>query len=239
MGAKTMFDLNQSLHDWQERLRQGEGCSQDNIDELEEHLREEMAGLAQVGLSSEEAFLLATRRLGGVDILKEEFAKVNTSFVWLNRLRWMAIGVLIYLGASTATTFVRVLELGAATAGLNSYVVGVLSPVARVGVMTLIAILAIKVVSRRTMDSRNTLPLASTTKRRLFLAVLLWFTVLPVGALIVQAWAYRHVSPEDMQRTAIATGIGQFALSVVLPLAIAGWLLKTWRSSNAPTTETL
>ena len=116
-----MFDLSKSLHDWEQQLRQGDGCSQDNIHELEEHLREEMAGLVRAGLSSEEAFSLAARRLGKVDALNEEFGKVNTGLVWRNRLRWMASGVLICLGASTAeAAFRSVLTAGLSTNGPDS-----------------------------------------------------------------------------------------------------------------------
>ena len=227
-----MFDLSKSLRDWQEQMRRGEGCSHEDIDELEEHLHEEMVGLTQAGLSREEAFLLATRRLGKVEVLNEEFGKVNTRFVWLNRLRWMAGGVLIYLGASTAeATFRRVLMTGGAMVGLNSYVAGVLIPLASIAVMALIAVLAVKVVARRRMEGQGSHPCTLATKCRLLLGVLLWFTLLPFGAAIMVAFACRYVSPSDMGRMAIATSFGQSVLSVVLPLVIAGWVLKTRRWS--------
>jgi hypothetical protein len=229
MGAKTMFDLSKSLCDWQEQLRQGEGCSQDDIDELEEHLRDEMAALAQAGLSGEETFLLATRRLGKVDLLKEEFEKVNAPLVWWNRLRWMAMGVLIYLGASTAeVAFRQVLVVGAAAAGLNSYVVGILIPLARVGIMALIVVLAVKVVSHRTVGSQGTHSCTRATKRGVLLGVLLWFTLLPIGqwTMLSLVIGGTHVRPEDMGRISMAVVFGESVLSVVLPLVIAGWLLK-------------
>ena len=57
-----MFDLNKAIDDWREQLARAEACLGDDVAELEEHLREEMAGLRQAGLNEEEAFLLSTRQ---------------------------------------------------------------------------------------------------------------------------------------------------------------------------------
>jgi hypothetical protein len=227
MGAKTMFDLNKSLRDWQQQLRQGEGCSHDNIDELEEHLREEMEGLTQVGLSREEAFLLGTRRLGNIDFLNDEFGKVNTRFVWLNRLRWMASGVLICLGASTAeAAFRRVLTAGAVMAGLTPLVAGVLITLASIGVMTLAAILVMRAISRRRIDSAGTYPRALAAKCSLLFCVLLWFTLLPLCGSASYAFLFRHVSPVNWSGLHLGSYYVESALSIILPLVIAGWMLK-------------
>lgn len=223
-----MFDLNEALRNWQEQMNQGDGCSQDDIDELEEHLREEMAGLLQTGLSSEEAFLLAARRLGRVDALTEEFEKVNASSVWRRRLRWMAIGVLIYLAASTAgTAFREALTAGAAIAGVNPYVLGVVSPLASVGIMALIVVLAVKALAHRRLPSPIAYHGVLASRCSVLLAVLLWFTLVPIGARAAFILACRFASPAEIGTMGVATYFGQFLLSVALPLAIAGWLVKT------------
>jgi len=66
-----MFDLNESVDRWRQQMRRGGRCGQDDIAELEDHLREEMTSLEKLGLSGEEAFLLAARRLGRTDMLTE------------------------------------------------------------------------------------------------------------------------------------------------------------------------
>ncbi len=47
-------------------------------------------------MTDEEAFLLATRRLGCPAGLESEFAKINRGQVWLNRLLWMLVGIQLW-----------------------------------------------------------------------------------------------------------------------------------------------
>jgi len=224
-----MFDLNTSLNDWREQLRQGGRCHQEDIDELEEHLREEMTKLERVGLSGEEAFLLAARRLGGVDSLREEFEKVNSSSVWLNRLRWMAVGMLAYLGVSTATKiFGNLILAGAIFTGLHPYAFAVISPLASIGFMAILAVLAVKILASRRMPGLGGNPCTPVVQCGLITVVLLWFTLAPIFSSITIGFGlYREVEPEVIGRYLGATGLGSFALSVLMPLAIAVWLLKT------------
>lgn len=59
------------------------GCVGDSdIDELEDHLREEIASLSAKGLSEEEAFIIAVRRMGNPPAVSKEFRKVNTRELW-------------------------------------------------------------------------------------------------------------------------------------------------------------
>ena len=63
---------------------------------MEAHLRDSLAELQSRGLTDEEAFLLAARRLGNPAWLDSEFAKVNRGQVWLNRAVWMLVGVQVW-----------------------------------------------------------------------------------------------------------------------------------------------
>ena len=89
MEATPRFDLNQSVRQWRETLAQSATMRADELDELEHHLRDSMAQLRVRPLSEEESFLIATRRLGGGEILTREFSKVNPGRVWQSRLCWM------------------------------------------------------------------------------------------------------------------------------------------------------
>lgn len=62
---------------------------------MEGHLHDTMASFVSSNLSTEEAFLLATRRLGSVDALAFEFARENPERVWRNRGFWMLAGVFL------------------------------------------------------------------------------------------------------------------------------------------------
>src|SRR5690606_41336527 len=50
--------------------------------ELEDHLREQIAALGAEGLSEEEAFLVAVKRLGSIDALTREFAREHAERLW-------------------------------------------------------------------------------------------------------------------------------------------------------------
>jgi hypothetical protein len=223
-----MFNLNRSLADWREELRRGGACSPDDLEELEGHLREEMTRLAEAGLSSEEAFIVAARRLGRTDLLNGEYAKINAPRVWMHRSHWMAVGIFLYLvAAAAAAALQRVLMTGAAIASLNPYVFGVLSPLVNVAVMAMIAALVVLAVSRRAGHKRGILAGGAAVKLALVLGTLIWFTLLPLATWVAVNLGCNLVSPDAFGKLALAVYAGQFAFSVALPLAVAGWILKT------------
>ena len=125
MGDKTMFDLNKAINSWRMNLSAKQTCAKSDIDEMETHLREEIDSLTASKLSEQEAFLVATHRLGDNDSLAAEFAKVNTSILWRKRLFWMVAGLLSYL---IATYVARCASTGfvvlAMFAGLRGYSLG-------------------------------------------------------------------------------------------------------------------
>lgn len=55
-----------------------------------------MATLQTRGLSAEEAFLIATRRIGQTRQLESEFGKLNRNTIWLDRAMWMLIGIQVW-----------------------------------------------------------------------------------------------------------------------------------------------
>lgn len=93
METTTSFDLNTEIARWRQALGRSPAIHLDSLDELEAHLRDTVENLEAKGLSTEEALVLATRRLGPPEPIEAEFAKVNSSGVWLHRVLWMLIGV--------------------------------------------------------------------------------------------------------------------------------------------------
>lgn len=79
MGTAIEFDLNNALQLWLERLGQSPQFKVENLKELESHVRDSVVQLQSKGLSSEESFLIATRRAGTPAELEPEFAKINRS----------------------------------------------------------------------------------------------------------------------------------------------------------------
>jgi|GEM_PF-2695704 len=111
MEDKTRFDLNTAVEHWLETLRRSPEIRAENLAELESHLRDSVAEWQRRGLGEEEAFVLAGHRLGGSMALRQEFAKINQSRVWLHRGLWMLVGIqawallgtLSHLGAAAVT----------------------------------------------------------------------------------------------------------------------------------------
>jgi len=79
MENVSQFDLNASLGLWLERLVQSPHFRNENVAEMESHVRDSVTKLQSHGLSEEESFLIAIRRVGSVGKLEPEFAKVNRS----------------------------------------------------------------------------------------------------------------------------------------------------------------
>ena len=101
-----MFDLNKAISSWRMGLSEKQTCEKSDIDEMESHLREEIYSLTASKLSGQEAFLVATHRLGDNDSLAAEFAKVNTSILWRKRLFWMVAGMLTFIAAHHLSSLV-------------------------------------------------------------------------------------------------------------------------------------
>jgi hypothetical protein len=106
MESKTQFDLNRNLELWRQSLAQSPSFQPDNLDELEVHLRDSVNTLEDKGLSTEEAFLIAVRRVGQPTDLDTEFGKVNSESVWLSRLLWMAVGIFVFSCAQSPVPLV-------------------------------------------------------------------------------------------------------------------------------------
>jgi hypothetical protein len=78
MEKPASFDLNRALQDWRAQLADSSSVKRESLDELETHLRESVARLCGVGLSEEEAWLIAQKRFGQANALGAEFAKIQS-----------------------------------------------------------------------------------------------------------------------------------------------------------------
>src|SRR6185312_3597451 len=96
MEDQTAFDLNLAIRLLRENLAQSPALRTENLNELESHLRDSVAALQTRGLATEEAFLIATRRLGQSQQLEPEFSKLNRGNIWLGRAIWMLIGLQVW-----------------------------------------------------------------------------------------------------------------------------------------------
>jgi hypothetical protein len=120
-----MFNLNDAIAAWRKNLSQDSPCRPVDLDELESHLREQIADLLARGLSEEESFRLAAHRLGDLAALKLEYAKVDTACLWRDRFLWGAMGILgWWLASAVATVFGSLALVAGATVGVRGYPLG-------------------------------------------------------------------------------------------------------------------
>lgn len=77
-----MSDLETRIGDWRAAVLRGRAIDATDADELEEHLRDQIAELEGVGLSPDEAFLVAIGRIGTVDAVAAEYAREHTDRLW-------------------------------------------------------------------------------------------------------------------------------------------------------------
>lgn len=74
--------LERQISAWRDYLRRHQAIHKPDVDELETHLRDQVAALAESGLATDEAFLVAVKRMGNLDALSREFAREHSERLW-------------------------------------------------------------------------------------------------------------------------------------------------------------
>ncbi|WP_150250035.1 permease prefix domain 1-containing protein [Nocardiopsis deserti] len=109
MSETTRGDvLEEQIDQWRGFVRRRRAISPSDIEEMEDHLREQIADLGANGLDDEEAFLVAVRRMGNLDEVSREFAREHSHRLWKQLVlvpeadegaggltRWRELGVVL------------------------------------------------------------------------------------------------------------------------------------------------
>src|SRR5215212_9057248 len=77
-----MESVESQIAEWRAYVARAPGLNGHDVDELEDHLRHEIAELNAAGLTPDEGFLIAVKRLGDIDGLSREFARENSGRLW-------------------------------------------------------------------------------------------------------------------------------------------------------------
>jgi hypothetical protein len=77
-----MNDLETQIAEWRTYVANSPAINGHDVEELESHLRDQIADLDAVGLDTDEAFLVAVKRMGGVDSISREFAREHSARLW-------------------------------------------------------------------------------------------------------------------------------------------------------------
>jgi hypothetical protein len=119
-----MRDLNAQIAAWRSRMAAEGLKSPAVLDELESHLREEIDRQTRSGADQSDAFEMAAKKIGGSELLKSEFAKIE-------RFREIPVGRVVGAACCAAAALysmvlapalvtVRELDLGQRFLGLSS-----------------------------------------------------------------------------------------------------------------------
>jgi hypothetical protein len=108
--------LEEQIAQWRAYVSRRQALHGTDVEELEGHLRDQLAALTESGLTGDEAFLVAVKRMGSLDALSREFARAHSERLWKQ--------LVISSGASDAdapantsrTEFLVVLSLAVAAA---------------------------------------------------------------------------------------------------------------------------
>src|ERR687894_3216434 len=77
-----MESVESQIAEWRAYVANAAAVNGHDVDELEDHLRHQIADLNAAGLTDDEAFLVAVKRMGDLDDLSREFAREHSGRLW-------------------------------------------------------------------------------------------------------------------------------------------------------------
>jgi len=127
MGDDLDQRTEEQISTWRAYVSRREAIDGRDVDELEDHLRGEIGRLGASGLDADEAFLVAVKRLGGLDDLSREFAREHSERLWKQlmladepaapRAGGLALAVGLAIGAAVAVKLPALFGIGFADPG--------------------------------------------------------------------------------------------------------------------------
>lgn len=241
MGGKSMFELKKALQNWRNDLKNKNTFLKTDIQELENHLLAELKILKEKGLSEEEAFWVANRRLGETKDLTFEFSKINGNTIWGFRALWMALGVLCYLLMNHLIQLVNGICVTIAAAnGVNGYNLGVVSIVSAFILIGTAVLGCFLIVSKRGALLRERIfKSAEIATRRTF--YLVGFIILIAILILFKTSAFmltpRFVSVASYGEFQMVRVLASLIWSVILPSLLVVFVFFIRRKSRNPVEE--
>jgi hypothetical protein len=82
MSTETPQDLDVLIASWRRWMQRRDAMTVTDLDELESHLLDRVDQFVAAGLTPDEAFLVAVKRLGATDDLSREYAREHSERLW-------------------------------------------------------------------------------------------------------------------------------------------------------------
>ena len=80
--SRHAVSLEEQIEQWRSYLRRRQATRPIDLADLEKHLRQQIAGLVDAGLATDEAFLVAVKRMARHDRLSREFLRAHSNRLW-------------------------------------------------------------------------------------------------------------------------------------------------------------
>jgi hypothetical protein len=120
--------VEEQIAAWRAYVARRDAIAGRDVDELEDHLRDQIGRLEASGLAPDEAFLVAVKRMGGVDELSREFAREHSERLWkqlviadpgadASRSRALPLAVGLAVAAAVAVKIPALFGIGFASGG--------------------------------------------------------------------------------------------------------------------------
>src|SRR5919106_817483 len=77
-----MESIESQIAEWRDYVAGSPAVNGQDVDELEDHLRHQIAELTEAGLTPDEGFLVAVKRMGDLDTVSREFAREHSGRLW-------------------------------------------------------------------------------------------------------------------------------------------------------------
>ena len=74
--------LESQIDQWRGYVQRRRAISAGDVEEMEDHLREQVTDLTGTGLDDDEAFLVSVKRMGNLDEVSREFAREHSDRLW-------------------------------------------------------------------------------------------------------------------------------------------------------------
>ncbi|NQV34478.1 MAG: hypothetical protein HQ515_17420 [Phycisphaeraceae bacterium] len=223
-----MFNVDAHIQQWRRELSNAEVCHFSDLEELEIHMRDEIGNLSDKGLSSEEAFIIASRRLGDRTNLTREFAKVNTHALFLKRLLWLCIGVLAtMLIPRVSATFTNAVAFGALQFGMTQSGLYILIPSLQTITLMLGILTMLYFIKRYSGQSASpTWRSPFKNKASFFVMLVLADIVILLAPSLLTVVTARLFTPQNFGQIAMAKMYVNAFSPIIISLLLIGLIVK-------------
>ncbi len=106
MEPSGKLDLDTLLRTWEESFKQSHAYTKSDIHELKSHLLDIYDEMLENGLDEEEAFFIASKRLGRPINWEDEFKQTNQPFIQTRKALLLIAGIIFYYLSFYFTAFI-------------------------------------------------------------------------------------------------------------------------------------